>query len=358
MNKGTNNKCKKPDDCILKVCKNNLNSNVQYVGEFFDAATQNSWGIVVDKDFQSSGDKEKCCKKDKCCNRCENKDRKCFDEFYWVANNGSNTLGKYTSRGELLYTVDVTGGLPTGLVKNYTDFFGNYKLITVTENGTIEGYSLINPIATVIVVSNPGAIYTGVSLTKKRLYVCNFASGYVEIYDRNFTFLGQFTDDALANSGYAPYNVAVHGKYVYVTYARQDASKTVAFPGIGFGYVDKFSRTGELLFRFINREPLNAPWGLMFSECGNCLYVGNNGDGRINIFDTCEGFFIKPLSDVHGNPIEIGNLWGLALGRCGIIATSGMDNEFCCGGDRLLLLSGFPGATSKSGGRLLTLLPP
>jgi uncharacterized protein (TIGR03118 family) len=303
-----NSCCKKIDDECQEQCKNlippkvtknYINSNVQYNNDdWFNSITVNPWGII-------SLTEEPYCK-----------------PIYWVANNGSNTLAKYFHDGELLEQANTTGA-PTGLVFNYTNYYRQYKIITVTLAGTIEGLKFGNA-STEIIKFSEDAVYTGVALTKKRLYVCNFATGNIELYDKNFNFIKNFTDDALVASEYYPYNVAVNDKYVYVTFARK-IEENSAVPGIGFGYIDKFSRDGQLLYRFIARDPLNAPWGLEFSDCNKYLYVGNNGDGKINIFDLCTGEFIGPLMDKNCNPVQIGNLWGLSLYKYRLSFAAGID---------------------------------
>lgn len=312
------NDCDK-DQCknlmLAKVTKHYINSNVQYINDdWFNPETLNSWGIVA-------------LQEDPCCPA----------NVYWVANNGSNTLCKYFRSGQLLEKSVVKGGSPTGLVDNYTKFYRNYKLITVTLNGTIEGLKVDSnnkaAASTEIIIENKTEVkkYTGVDLNKQRLYVCDFLNGVIEMYDNDFNFIKNFTDDALVQSGYHPYNVAVDGKYVYVTFAKKNRGKDCAEPGIGYGYVDIFSRDGSLLYRFISRDPLNAPWGLTFSECGKYLYVGNHGDGKINIFDSCTKEFIGPVMDKNCNPVQIGGLWGITLNLNRLIFASGIDGSDNCG---------------------------
>jgi uncharacterized protein (TIGR03118 family) len=287
------------------VIRKNLNSNVEHVAKFTSPQTVNSWGIVI------LGDK--CCK--------------CDDEVLWVANNGSDTLVKYSKKGMLLQVVNVTGQAPTGLVVNNTHTFQNALLITATENGTIEIYNpLVNANNTIVVVTTPDAVYKGLAIADNKLYVANFHSGNVEVYDGNFTLLSTFTDPALVNSGYAPFNIIARKNRIYVTFAKQDEDKHDDVKGDGFGYIDIFSPVGSFLHRFINREPLNAPWGLLFSKCGNFLYVGNFGDGRINIFDK-NGVFISPLHDKNGNILVLDGLWGIVEGKRGIYFASGIDLE-------------------------------
>ncbi len=311
-----NSCCKNP--CDQNICKNlnypkaiktYINSNVQYITEsdWYNSITINSWGII------SVAEKRSC------------------KTVYWVANNGANKLAKYFHNGELLEEVN-TSKPPTALVYNYTDLYNDYKLITVTQAGTIEGLIIDSnnyPAGnTEVIINNniKGAVYTGVDLTEEKLYVSNFASGYVEIYDYDFNFIKVFTDGALVKSGYHPYNVSVNGEYVYVTFARKIPESEEALTGIGFGYIDKFSRDGELLYRFISRDPLNAPWGLEFSKCDRYLYVANHGDGKINTFDLCSGEFIGPIMDENCNPVQIGGLWGISLYSDQLSFASGMDN--------------------------------
>lgn len=293
-----------------------INSNVQYVAENTSNVTTNPWGVAVEEGRKES---------------------------YWVANNKSETLAKYSSKGQLSMSVTTTGGAPTGLVinkcdKNQADLiniscvarFRGYEVITVTEEGRIDGFKKeTNPLATATIVNNAaaGAVYKGVAITKKRLYVANFASGYIEMYDNDFHFISKFTDADLFKSGYAPFNVAVNKKYVYVTFAKIDSNDAgEEKTGEGFGYIRTFSRVGELLFPLVNRGPLNAPWGMLFRE--NQIYVGNFGDGRVNVFDICSGEWIKAITDCRDNILSVDGLWGIANTECGdIVFAAGIDNE-------------------------------
>lgn len=301
--------CDNTDDCCKsgdkKICKNQtlaktvkfyLNSNIQYVNpDNFNSETSIPWGIIslIEND----------------------------KEIYWVANSATSKLTKYSRKGELLHNINIISGQnPNGLIENYTNYFGCFTLLTTTQT-TVEGAHPID-INTTILINNPGSLYTGLAVTKKRLYVANFGNGRVEMYDRNFSSLGSFTDTALVNAGYHAYNVAVNKKYVYVAFARFG---TDIF-GIGNGYVDIFSRDGQLLFRFISRDPLNAPWGLDFSPCQKYLYVANSGDGKINVFNLCDGEFIGPLQDKNCNIVQIGGLKGIALDDNGLAFTSQMEN--------------------------------
>jgi len=296
--------CNKHKHKIFKAFKTYINSNVQYTADFYNDATINPWGIIS---LKEDGNCKKIC---------------------WVSNTGTNKLCKYFYNGELLEQV-TTQGQPTGLIYNkYNNSYKSYKIITVTLAGTIEGLNIDkdnNPSAsTEQILFNDSAVYTGVAITKERLYVCNFANGQVEMYDPEFNKIGYLSDDDLVMSGYYPYNVAVKHKTVYVTFARK-ISENCAVPGIGCGYVDKFTREGQLTYRFISRDPLNAPWGIEFSKCGKYLYIANNGDGKINIFDSCSGEYIGPIVNQNYNIIQIGNIWGISFLSDVLSFASGID---------------------------------
>lgn len=284
--------------------------------------------------------------------------------------------------------VSQTGGTPTGTVFN-TDFAGGAFKITgpnkngqttsapaaflfVTEDGTIAGWNPgIDPTGqfagpggvsahAVIAVDNSGnnftnpdpsqqtgAVYKGLAIVTSNtpliaadanstalLYVSNFRTGTVEVYDTKFSTpaglpAGAFTDPDLP-AGYAPFNVqALNGK-VYVSYAKQDADKHDDVAGPHHGFVDVFNLDGTpglpgATVRLISRGPLNSPWGLViapqrFAGITNprnnpVLLVGNFGDGFINAFDATTGSRLGQLTDPDGQPIQIDGLWALRVGN-------------------------------------------
>jgi uncharacterized protein (TIGR03118 family) len=126
---------------------------------------------------------------------------------------------------------------------------------------------------------------------------------------------------------------------LYVTYALQNAGKDEEVAGLGLGYVSVFDFQGNFLGRVGSQGLLNAPWGLAlgpsaFGEFAGDLFVGNFGDGRINIFDLVTNSFIGQLLDIEGNPIAIDGLWALTPGNGGsagsqqrLYFTAGPDEE-------------------------------
>ena len=135
-----------------------------------------------------------------------------------------------------------------------------------------------------------------------------------------------FTDPNLP-PGYAPFNVAVLGGAVYVTYALQNEDGDEEVAGHNLGFVDKYTDVGQTVERVASRGNLNAPWGLAiapasFGKYAGSLLVGNFGDGRIGAY-TDNGEFLGFLRDGGNHVIAIDGLWALLAGT----ATSGGTNS-------------------------------
>ena len=112
---------------------------------------------------------------------------------------------------------------------------------------------------------------------------------------------------------------------VVVTYAKQDADREDDVPCPGCGFVDVFNTHGQLLRRLVSRGNLNAPWGLEIAN--GQLWVGNFGDGRINVYDPGNGSFIGRPKDIFNIPLQFDGLWGLLLVDGGMYFTAGITDE-------------------------------
>jgi uncharacterized protein (TIGR03118 family) len=183
------------------------------------------------------------------------------------------------------------------------------------------------------------ATTTDSSGTHGRLYAANFQSGMVDTFDENFTAVKSFTGPNL-EAGFSPFNVAVFNGKVYVTYAIRNPHTGDNVPGKGSGIVDVFDLDGSFLQRLAEGGHLKAPWGMAISPTnfgstlGGKLWIGNFGDGHINVFDPDTGAFIDQVRDTNGKPIVIDGLWGLIVGNGGnggrtdtIYFTAGPNNE-------------------------------
>ena len=246
-------------------------------------------------------------------------------------------------------------GTPTGIVFTGASGFTFQEKGTtassvftfVTEDGTIVAWSPgigpDQPNDAFVVVDNStnptaatGAVYKGAAIAQMTpggpffLYVANIRSGRIEVYDTNFkpVNLGgdnnnddgsAFRDRAILE-GFAPFNVQDVNGNLYVTYARQNATKHDDFDFPGFGFVDKFSPTGKLLQRLEKGPWLNAPWGVAlapanFGFFSNHLLIGNAGSGQIAVYDAESGRFDGLLRDANGHAIQNDRLWALRFGN-------------------------------------------
>lgn len=308
-----------------QFCQKNIDSDIPNLAKYTDPYLVNPWGIALSP------------------------------RSVWITDNANGLFTAYDftlkSLNDVVTVLSPTGGVsaPTGVVYNpiTTDFIfsngnvsGHAIFIIVTENGSIHAWNpSVDPSTALAVISNQSAVYKGCALYNSQLYVCNFSSGFIEIYDNTFTFKSQFTDSNLTSIGYAPFNIYVANNQLYVTFAKQDDAKHDDVAGLGNGFIDVFNPDGSFVQMFYGRGVLNAPWGMLktcfeYESCGCCtkqnvLVVGNFGDGIINVFDLDTGNFIVSFQDYYGNTIFIDSLWGLALNDDGksIIFAAGVDSE-------------------------------
>jgi uncharacterized protein (TIGR03118 family) len=258
----------------------------------------------------------------------------------WVANNGTNTATLYaggangSAATKVPLTVAIPGGAPTGQVFNDTASFvvtspagsGPARFMFVSEDGEVAGWNpAAAPTTAIVAAHSVGAVYKGLALLHTDagpyLLAADFRHGRIDVYDGQFQRVrlpGSLFTDRTLPQGYAPFDVAVLGGGIYVTYAKQGQGKVDEVDGPGLGFVDRYNAFGLLSGRVASRGTLNAPWGLAiapasFGSLAGDLLVGNFGDGRISVFDTSGGF-AGQLQDAAGNPLAIEGLWALLPG--------------------------------------------
>jgi uncharacterized protein (TIGR03118 family) len=273
----------------------------------------------------------------------------------WVSDNGTGVSTLYHQDGtalSLVVTIPTAArnrgtGNPTGVVHNGTSFFqvtknghsGPAIFIFVSEDGSISGWNPnVDPTNAIIAVDNGTnrgvnhAVYKsatlGVANMHNFLYASNFHTGQVETYDENFHQVnpGSFTDPNLP-AGYAPFGIRNFNGEIFVAYAKQDRAKHDDVPGPGFGFINVFDTSGNFLRRLVSNGNLNAPWGL--AEVGGHLWVGNFGDGLINVYDPMTGAFIEQLMRADGTPLQFDGLWDMLPAQVGggVFFTAGIANE-------------------------------
>jgi uncharacterized protein (TIGR03118 family) len=289
---------------------------------------------------------------------------------FWAANNNSGTSTLYTGAGAIIPingtgTVTVpppkgspagTLSTPTGVVFNGspTDFLiapgKSAAFIFATEDGTISGWA--GGQNAVLVVDNSdngsanGAVYKGATSGEingnKFLYVTNFRSAKVEVYDTNFKRV-HLDEDAFEAEGvprgFAPFNVQNIGGTLFVTYAKQDAPRHDPVGGDGLGFVELFSPAGKHIGHLQHGDWFNAPWGVVwttrdFGEFSNAILVGNFRSGWIAAFNGFTHKFIGWVRNPDDSLVTIDGLWSLTFGNDAtagpantLFFTAGINNE-------------------------------
>ena len=305
---------------------------------------------------------------------------------WWIGNNNSGTSSLYTGTGAAINIFTEAGGAagnfitvpppgfapgtqsaPTGVVFNgsKTDFLLDKgtpaglpaAFIFATEDGTISGW---NPGANVASGAKPpsinavlevdnsdggkpdGAVYKGATSAEingnKFLYVTNFRSAKVEVYDTNFKRVhldedafdpdgdgdrgGDNHDGDRVPRGFAPFNIQNIGGTLFVTYAKQDAPRHDPVGGNGLGFVELFTPAGKHIGHLQHGDWLNAPWGVVwttrdFGEFSNAILVGNFRSGWIAAFNGFTHKFLGFVKNPDDSLMFIDGLWSLTFGNDG-----------------------------------------
>ena len=269
--------------------------------------------------------------------------------FWWVSDNGTGVSTLYDPAGvpqSLVVTIPPPPGqsgpsAPTGTAFNFTASFQTpaFELapgkpaifLFVTEDGTISGWNPgVDATTAVIKVNNAGkANYKGCAIAVTpagpRLYVTNFETRQVEVYDGNFNpvstpggfhFGGPQSAQGLQ---LVPFNLWNVGGNLVVTFAYKEAGEEDEAHGAGLGQVGVFNVFGRQLLRLEHGDWLNAPWGVALSPSDfgafpHRLLIGQFGDGTIQVFNTLTGKHEGALlqSD-NNNPIVIDGLWAISF---------------------------------------------
>ena len=289
---------------------------------------------------------------------------------WWVSDNQTGLSTLYNGLGakqSLIVTIppaDPTKtptGSPTGTIFNasQTDFLlapgRPATFLFCTIDGTIAGWNANVAVAqgaappsthaVTVVKMTDGSAYTGLTSAsingKLYLYAANFNLGRVDVFDNAFHPVRlqadannsdrgsdghSFVDDHLPRD-YVPFNVQAIGDDIVVTYALHQQGSKFETDGPGFGYVDIYSSTGELLLRLEHGDWLNAPWGvalapLDFGFFSHDLLIGQfagggntQSSGFIAAYDLATGKFVGLLQNASGNPLAINGIWALSPGN-------------------------------------------
>jgi uncharacterized protein (TIGR03118 family) len=209
---------------------------------------------------------------------------------------------------------------------------------------------MLDPTNAIIAVDNGnvpagvGAVYKGATMGVANghnfLFVTNFRAGTVETYDESFmqVNIGKFFDPSLpptpfGTPGFAPFGIANINGQIFVTYALQKADQHDDMAGPGNGFVNVFDTSGNFVKRLISNGELNSPWGLTlhsggFGAFNGELFVGNFGDGMINVYDPMNGTFLGTMMNHNGSgPLVFNGLWSLLSINVNLFFTAGIMDE-------------------------------
>lgn len=264
-----------------------------------------------------------------------------FNNQLWIVNGTTDVIGNYDLFGNtLLGPITIrdaahNSSFPTGIVVNCGGGFSvssagasrAAQLVVCSEHGTVSAFNpTIDSSAAYLVLNRQFTgrvhVYKGLALANNTLYLADFFGRKIDVFDSNylqlfgFNFLDDDTTDAIPLD-YGPNNIVHIGFYLFVLYTRQNPFIPVHDQdGPGIGFVSVFNLDGSFVRRFTSRGVLNSPWAMIPAPCScgfppGSYLIGNNGDGRINVFDS-EGLYIGPLLAQSGLPLFIDGLWGLA----------------------------------------------
>lgn len=278
---------------------------------------------------------------------------------FWITDNNSNLATLYSGTGTI-ETQAVTGsadvgvsipssaaGLqanPTGQVHNGNGGFliptskGQESALFIFdgEGGTIAAWAKDSG-TTAITAYDDGvangadhAVYKGLAIGTVNgaayLYATDLHNNKVDVFDTDFAkpaaMQGKFLDPSIP-TGFVPFGIAALNGQLYVTFAKQDTEKHDEITGAGFGYVDIFDFSGNLVNQFASGGVLNAPWGMAIAPAGfgsleGDVLIGNFGDGMINIFTpngTALATSVGQLLGSNGSPMAFPGLWSLVFGN-------------------------------------------
>jgi uncharacterized protein (TIGR03118 family) len=267
---------------------------------------------------------------------------------FWISDEGSGWSTLYTAAGVkqgLEVLVPTAGGdgpgSPTGIVFNGSQDFPVQGwpsiFLFATLDGTISGWApQSNFNQSIVAVTTPGAVYTGLAITSYAsgnfLFAADTANNKVDVYNGTFNLVNSFTDTTVP-AGFSVFGIQDFGGLLYVSYASTS--------GASGGYIDIYSESGVFLKRLAQGAPLNQPWGLAvaprnFGPLSNTLLISNNTNGgTINGFNSITGQFVGAVTS-GGKSIHIDQLWGIEFG--GGNSNSGATNHlfFTAGPDNNL----------------------
>ena len=126
---------------------------------------------------------------------------------------------------------------------------------------------------------------------------------------------------------YAPFNVSWIDQQLWVSFVKQNESKSEPNSGVGNGFIDVFAQDCKILKRFTNRGSLDTPFAVV--QYRDQILIGNNGNGHLSLFDNDSyslGIFCGSLRNANDAPIVIDNIRGITIDENQIYFAAGVNS--------------------------------
>jgi|SRR5579871_427029 len=205
-----------------------------------------------------------------------------------------------------------------------------------TLDGLLVGWNSANPTQGIVVANrySLGAGYSGLAIAgpadDPHLYAANGgAVPGVDVFDRNFNYVGSFAADPNPPANFVPYGIDTIGNKLYVTYFSLVGSAGI-LDVCNLATNPTHPRCRRLFADFSASPILASPYGMVraphnFGVLSNKLLVGNVDDGQIHAFDPDTGHLVGTLLLSDGMPFSVPGLWDLGFGSG--IAGNGATNQ-------------------------------
>lgn len=242
----------------------------------------------------------------------------------WIVNNTSCFITNYDLFGnKLLNSISMDNSdRPTCMAINPSVDLENEAFIIATDHGSLYSYNLKDKHTTLVLKQDQMPVYTSIAIANNTIYLANFTQNQIDVFDLDynkltgFPFIDNNASDPIPPD-YGPINIVHIGCYLYVLWAKKNPNNALdSLHGIGNGYISVFNLDGSFLRRFTSRGVLNSPRTMIPAPSvpgfpAASVLIGNNGDNRINVFDS-DGRYVGPLLNSAGLPIYIEGLRCLA----------------------------------------------
>jgi uncharacterized protein (TIGR03118 family) len=202
---------------------------------------------------------------------------------------------------------------------------GPAQLLVTDRNGCIYAYNsdITSVLVPVIDHTASGACYFDADHhNTMHLYVTNFASGYIEMYDGQFQLQMQFTDPSsmlVFDDLYHPFGLHLdtHNELIYVSFAENDNSDNQPVPHDGNGFVDIFQTDGTFVIRLQSDGYNNIPYGFMHIPSTVSpsktleLWSANHGNGIIQRFSANNEIVYPLVASTNRNVMNTPYIWDI-----------------------------------------------